>query len=127
MYSARILPLNDHDRDVVARDLDIERPSQRPSIVKRIFRALSRFLTAVLLGIGATLAGQSYGDEAKEMVRTRAPSLAWLLPVPSTNLPAAPATSPASAQQLEAMARNLAVMRLSLEQLAAKQEQMANN
>jgi hypothetical protein len=41
--------------------------------------------------------------------------------------PAAAATSPASAQQLEAMARNLAVVRRSVEQLAAKQEQMAQN
>ena len=127
MYSSRVLPLNDQGRDVVARDLDAEHPSNGPSIGRRIFRTLSRFITAVLLGVGATLAWQSHGDEAKEMVRTRAPSLAWLLPISSTKSPVAVTNSPDSAPQLEAMARNLAVMRLSLEQLAAKQDQIANN
>jgi hypothetical protein len=51
-------------------------------------------------------------------------------PAPATQTvpaPAAAATSPASAPQLEAMARDLAVVRRSVEQLAAKQEQMAHD
>ena len=122
----------------------------RPSIGRRMFRAIARFFIAVLIGVGATLAWQSYGDEAKEMVRTRIPSVAWLLPVSTTKsppngqvsaqdealpqsapvtqtpAPTAAATSP-ELMQLEPMARDLAVMRRSLEQLAAKQEQMAQN
>jgi hypothetical protein len=122
----------------------------RPSISRRMFRALVRFSIAVLIGVGATLAWQSYGDEGKEMVSTWIPSVAWLLPVSTTksspnglmlaqdaapppsasvtqtSAPIAAATSPESVQ-LEPMARDLAVMRRSLEQLAAKQEQMAQN
>ena len=122
----------------------------RPSIGRRMFRALVRFFIAAVIGVGATLAWQSYGDEAKEMVRTWIPSVAWLLPVSTTKsppngqvsaqdaalpqstpvtqtpAPTAAATSP-ELVQLEPMARDLAVMRRSLEQLAAKQEQMAQN
>jgi hypothetical protein len=107
----------------------------RPSIGRRMFR----LLVAALIGVGATLAWQSYGDEAKEAVRTWAPSLAWLLPVSTVGqssaqdaslprpIPAAAATSAEVVQQLEPMARDLAALRRSLEQLAAKQEQMAQN
>ena len=123
--------------------------SDRPSIGRRIFRALAHFFIVVLIVVGATLAWQSYGDEAKEMVRTWAPSLAWLLPVsttksppdgqvsaqdaalpqsaPVTQTPAAAVTSPELVRQLEPMTRDLAVVRRSLEQLAAKQEQMAQS
>ena len=89
----------------------------RPSISRRMFRALVRFSIAVLIGVGATLAWQSYGDEAREAVRNWAPSLVWLLP----------ATTPKSMQQLEPITRDLAAVRSSLEQLAVKQEQMAQN
>jgi hypothetical protein len=115
---------------------------------------MARFLLAVLIGIGATLAWQTYGDEAKqivgpwatEMVRSRAPSLWANAPASATGSgqvstddaavaqPAsvldAAATPPRAAasldvaQQLEAMARDLAVVRGSIEQLAAKQEQI---
>ena len=37
----------------------------RPPIGKRMLRALIRFSIAVLIGVGATLGWQSYGDEAK--------------------------------------------------------------
>jgi hypothetical protein len=122
--------------------------SDGPSIGGRIFRTLARFFIAVLIGVGATLAWQSHGDDAKQIVRTWAPSLGWLLPVSTTTSPpdgpvsaqdaalpqSAPVTqrpAPASAvelvQQLEPITRDLTVVRRSLEQLAAKQEQMAQN
>ena len=115
---------------------------------------MARFLLAVLIGIGATLAWQTYGDEAKqivgpwatEMVRSRAPSLgqrssesatgsgqvstddaAVAQPASVLDAAATPPRAAASldvAQQLEAMARDLAVVRGSIEQLAAKQEQI---
>ena len=100
--------------------------SDRPSVGRRIFRAVSRFLIVVLIGVGGTLAWQSYGDAAREMVLARAPTLAWLLSV-STKPPAGTATSPHPVQQLEPLASNLDVMRRSLERLAAKQDQMAQN
>jgi len=101
--------------------------SDRPSIGRRIFRTLTRFFIAVLIGIGATLAWQSHGDAARDMVVARAPSLAWLLSVSTTKSPAMAATAPDPAQQLEPLASNLDVVRRSVEQLAAKQEQMAQN
>jgi hypothetical protein len=101
--------------------------SDRPSIGRRIFRTLARFIIAVLIGIGATLAWQSHSDAAREMVVARAPSLGWLLSVSTTKSPAVAATAPDPVQQLEPLASNLDVVRRSVEQLAAKQEQMAQN
>ena len=56
-----------------------------------------------------------------------APSLAWLLSVSTTKSSAVTATSPDPMQQLEPLASNLDVVRRSVEQLAAKQDQMAQN
>jgi hypothetical protein len=99
----------------------------RPSIGRRIFRTLTRFSIAVLIGVGATLGWQSYGDEAKEMLVARAPTLAWVLSVSTTTSPDVAATSTDPMQQLAPLASSLDVVRRSVEQLAAKQEQMAQN
>ena len=103
---------------------------------------------AVLIGVGATLAWQSTVTKQGRWSARRDSSLAWL-PVSTTKLtpngqvstrcgtsaigaghsdisPTAAATTPEFAQ-LEPMARDLAAMRRSLEQLAVKQEQMAQN
>src|SRR5260370_1353869 len=101
--------------------------SYRPSIGRRIFRTLTRFLIAVLIGIGATLAWQSHGDAARDMVVARAPSLGWLLSVSTTKSAAGAVTAPDPMPQLEPLASNLDVVRRSVEQLAAKQEQMAQS
>ena len=101
--------------------------SGRPSIGKRMFRTLVRFSIAVLIGVGATLGWQSYGDAAKEMLVARAPTLAWVLSVSTTKSPVVAATSTDPMQQLAPLASNLDVVRRSVEQLAAKQEQMAQN
>ena len=101
--------------------------SDRPSIGRRIFRTLTRFIIAVLIGIGATLAWQSHGDAAREMVVARAPSLGWLLSVSTTKSPAVAATAPDPLPQLVPLASNIDAVRRSVEQLAAKQEQMAQN
>jgi hypothetical protein len=101
--------------------------SDRPPVGRRIFRTLARFFIAVLIGVGGTLAWQSYGDAARETVIVRAPTLAWLLSVSTTKSPAVAATSPAPVQQLEPLASNLDLVRRSVEQLAAKQDQLAQN
>jgi len=79
-----------------------------------------------LIGVGATLAWQSYGGEA---VRTWAPSLSWLLPASTTEPPAPAVTSTELQQQLQQqlkpMAIDLALVRRSEEQLAANQDQLA--
>ena len=101
--------------------------SGRPSIGRRIVRGLTRFSITVLIGVGATLGWQSYGNAAKEMVVARAPTLAWLLSISTAKSPVVAATSPGPVQQLEPLASNLDVVRRSVDQLAAKQEQMVQN
>jgi uncharacterized iron-regulated membrane protein len=140
MYSNKRPPLYDEfpHRDVDASDPDTERASSnrvhrltpdsayrssgfkntrfrsdRPSITRRIIRVLGRFSVAVLIGVGATLAWQSYGGE---MVRTWAPSLGWLVPAsPSAELQS----------QLKPVALDLAIMKRSVQQLASNQDQLA--
>jgi hypothetical protein len=99
----------------------------RPSLGRRLFRGLARFTIAVLIGVGATLGWQSYGDEAREMLIAQAPALGLLLPVPTTRSPVAVSAYADPARQLAPMASTLDAVRRSVEQLAAKQEQMAQN
>ena len=101
--------------------------SDRPSVGRRIFRTLTRFFIAVFIGVGGTLAWQSHGDSAKEMVIARVPALAWLLSVSMTKSPAVTATSLDPMQQLEPLASNLDVVRRNVEEVATKQDQMAQN
>ena len=124
--------------------------SDRPSFKGRIFRGLTRVLVPVLIGIAATLAWQSYGNEAKEMLRALAPSLGSPLPVSTksasdsvvsgqnalvpqpapvaqTGEATAALTPQELAQQLEPVVRDLAVVRQSLDQFAAKQDQIVQN
>jgi hypothetical protein len=151
MYSTKSPPLNDEysERDVEASDLDAERASSnrvhrlrrgtafrssdfknaqfrsgRPSIARRVTRGRAGYVFAVLIGVGGTLAWQSYGDEAKEMLRTWAPSLGWLIPV-STEAPAPAVTSAELQEKLKPLALDVAIVRRSVEQLASNQDQLA--
>lgn len=99
----------------------------RPSFGRRMFRSIARFSLAVLIGVGATLGWQSYGDVAGEMLVARAPVLAWLVSVSTAKSPIVAATSTGRMQQLEPLASNLDVVRRSVDQLAAKQDQMAQS
>ena len=98
---------------------------ERPSIGRRMFRSITRFTVAVLVGVGATLGWQSYGDVAGEMLAERAPTLAWMMSMSATKSPIAAKTSTSQTQQIEPLASNLDAMRLSVDQLSAKQDQMA--
>jgi len=99
--------------------------SDRPSIGRRMLRSITRFTVAVLIGVGATLGWQSYGDVAGEMLVGRAPTLAWLMSTSTTKPPIAAKTSTSQAPQIEPLASNLDAVRLSVDQLSAKQDQMA--
>jgi hypothetical protein len=44
---------------------------------KRGSRRFGRYLAAILIGVAATLAWQSYGKSAKQIIATRAPELGW--------------------------------------------------
>jgi hypothetical protein len=104
-------------------------PSIRPSRRKRALRALTRFLITLCIGVAATLAWQSYGDAAREMIAKSSPQLSWLAPQAAAvqtppNMVASAGPSPQ--QQLKAMSFGIAAMRQSVDQLAAAQNQMTN-
>src|SRR6266566_951875 len=89
-------------------------PSKRPSLGKRVSRALARFLVTFCIGVAATLAWLSYGDAAREMIASSSPQLGWLAPHPapaqtSPNMiaPAAPADPSLVQQQLNAISLGL--------------------
>ena len=132
-----------YDRLVVIEDEVKKRGSRRS-------RGFRRYLVAILIGVAATLAWQSYGESAKQVIATRAPELGWspqakqmiatsiqwvgwtkppvgpekqALPVAQT-APTIPSLDPAQVQQ---MAQNLAAMKQTVEQLAGGQDQMARD
>ena len=101
---------------------------ERRSIGRRMSHAVGRFTIAVLIGIAGTLAWQSHGEEAVEIVRTEVPSLAWLLPVSTAKPPPddqGSTTAAVSSPQLERLELSLLVVRRSLEQLALMVEQLS--
>jgi hypothetical protein len=113
--------------DATLRPADLKNdrfPSKRP-LAKRASRALARFVITFCIGVAATLAWQSYGDAAREMIASSSPQLGWLAPQtapvvqtpPDMIAPAVPATLSSDRQQLNAMGQ-------SIDQLAAGQEQM---
>src|SRR6266481_1636268 len=100
-------------------ELDLIR-SVRSSRVKRALLAVTGFLLAICIGIGATLAWQSYGDKVRGMIANLSPQFAWLAPqaVPVADAVPAPSAS-ASPEQLVAISRSLAAVRQSVDKLAA--------
>ena len=109
------------------------RPS-RDAIIQRPSRGLGRFLIIFCTGVAATLAWQSYGDAAREMIANSYPQLSWLAPQaaplaqPASDTPApAPSAIPSpEQQQIKEMSLAFATMRQSVDQLAAGQQQMAD-
>ena len=105
----------------------------RPSLGKRTSRTLTRFLITFCIGVAATLAWQSYGDAARQMIANLYPQLGWLAPqatplaqtAPNMIAQAAPAALSPELLQLKAMAASVAAVRQSVDQLAAGQQQMA--
>jgi hypothetical protein len=136
-----------HQPDVAALQPDLARPgldpmegssvgAMGPSLGGRASRGLARFLIIFSIGIGATLAWQSYGDAARAMLANSSPQLGWLAPqtappaqtTPSMVMPPAADTASSDLQQLTAA---VASMRQSVDQLAAQlaagQQQVADN
>jgi hypothetical protein len=125
--------------DFGPRDLDAERDLRvqrvrrplrqgaikRASIGSRIARSVIRFVAAILIGVGLTLAWQSHADDLTEIVTNWAPSLASLLPSQAPKKSAEPTIAPEMAQQIKLMAIDLAIVRRNVGQLAANQDQFA--
>jgi hypothetical protein len=64
--------------------------TERPAPGRRASRSLARFLVTACMGVVATLAWQSYGGAARQMIASSAPQLGWLLPQPAMNPPSGP-------------------------------------
>jgi len=82
----RIAPQDDLHSGFTSR-LD-EEASERKAIHDRLVaiesqtkrrgsRGFARFLLAICIGVAGTLAWQSYGESAKQIIATRAPELGW--------------------------------------------------
>jgi hypothetical protein len=115
----------------------------RPSLGKRASRGLVRFLIVFSIGVGATLAWQSYGDAARAMIATSWPQLASLAPEPTPAPEQTAAASQATAslelqqlkedlaqlkqeiQQLKEIPAALASLQQSVDRLAGSQQQIA--
>jgi hypothetical protein len=98
-----------------------ESQSQKPSLRKRASRAITRFLTTFCIGVAATLAWQSYGDAAREIIASSYPQLGWLAPQAEPNHPdtielVAPVAVSVDQQQLSL---DLDAVRQSVDRIAA--------
>ena len=114
---------------------------------KRGSRRFTRYLIAILIGVAATLAWQSYGESAKQIIATRAPELGWSPETkqmiatsiqwigwtkpsagPEKQVPSVTQTEPTTpsfAAGQQQMTQDLAALRQTVEQLAGGQDQMA--
>jgi hypothetical protein len=117
--------------DAMIHPTDLDRIPKRRSFGRRALHGLARFVIVFCIGGGATLAWQSYGDTAREMIANSSPQLTWLAPqtaalaqtVPTASAPTTPATN---VPQLTTMSLDLAAMRQGMDQLAVRQQQVAD-
>ena len=105
--------------------------SKQPSLGKRAWRALARFLITFCIAVAGTLAWQSYGVTARQKIASLFPRLDWLAPqaapvaqtTPEMIVPAAPAAPSFDQKQLSAMSLDLSAVRQTVDLLAASHEQ----
>ena len=123
-------------RAIYSRLVAIEKEMKR-----RGSRTFTRYLVAILIGVAATLALQSYGDAAKRVVATSAPKLAWspeakqmiaswVQQLGWTKSPAssetrtAPTTPSLVAEKVQQTAQILVAVQGTVQELAAGQKQV---
>jgi hypothetical protein len=94
--------------------------SDKSPTSRRVARSVALFLFAVLVGVGGTLACQSYRDEITQVF----PPLGWLFPVSTMKAPAPAVTTADLQEQLKPVAIDLALVRRSIEQLTSNQDQL---
>jgi hypothetical protein len=133
------------DHEASERQVNYDRSIEK-KMKRRSSRGFTRYLVAVLIGVAATLAWQSYSDVAKKMIATRAPELGsspeakqmiaswiellgWTKPLaveskaapvaqtaPETIAQKAPAVPSIDPAQIQQIARDLATLRQTVEQ-----------
>jgi hypothetical protein len=102
-------------------------PNRQPPVRKRASRALARSLMTFCIGVAATLAWQSYGDAARQIIANLYPQLRWLAPHAEPAPETTALVAPAFDQQLNTMSLNFDAVRQSLDRIAAGQEQIARS
>src|SRR5260370_992829 len=93
------------------------------SLVKRTLLTLVRLLITFCIGVTATLAWQSYGDAAREMIANSYPQLGWLAPqtepvAHNASDVIAPAPPSPDQQRSNVTSLDLDAMRQSIDQIA---------
>jgi hypothetical protein len=110
-------------------------PNGKPSLRKRASRALARFLITFCIGVAATLAWQSYGDAARELIVNSYPQLGWLAPQAAPTAHSAPgivglaaqaAPSP-DQQRLNAISLDLEAIRQNVDRIATSRDQITRS
>jgi hypothetical protein len=97
-----------------------------PKLGRRASRAFARFLVIFLIGGGAALAWQAYGDAARAMLASSSPQLGWLAPVTAPvaqttpDVVAPPAAETTASPDLQQFAAALTSVRQGVDQLAAQ-------
>jgi hypothetical protein len=122
-------------RSEFSADFRAGEPSGEPPAPRRR-GSFTRFLITFCIGVGATLAWQSYGDTAREMIANASPQLGWLAPAAAPvgqdpadtaapGEPAAPAAPASDQQQLSAVSLDLDAMKQGVDRIATNQEQIS--
>jgi hypothetical protein len=133
------------DREVLERNAIYDRLVAIENRMKRrSSRRFGRYLIAICVGVAGTLAWQSYGDAAKQVIATRAPELGWspqakqmiaswtvgwMKPPAEKTAPEAVASSKAppvpaiDSAQVQQIAQSLAALRETVGQIAASEDQ----
>ena len=136
----------DLDHEASEREANYDLSTDK-KMTRRGSRGFTRYLVAILIGVAATLAWQSYGEAAKQMFAAKAPELGWSPETkqmiansiqwlgwtkpsasPERQPPPVAQTAPAAAsidpEKVQQMARDLATLRQTVEQLAAGLDQV---
>jgi hypothetical protein len=134
-FSEGSLPIKPSVEAPVIRPTDLrsdQSAKRRQSLGMRVPLALARFLITFCVGVAATLAWQSYGDAAREMIANSSPQLGWLAPqsasvaqgAPDSIAPAASPASAADPQPFNPVSVDLDAVRQSVDRIVAGQEQI---
>jgi hypothetical protein len=89
-------------------------PTHRPALGRHTSRSFAGFLVAACVGVAATLAWQSYGGAARQMIANSAPQLSWLLLSP-------PAMNPPSDREIAVEQESPPALQASEPQAASAQ------
>jgi hypothetical protein len=125
------MPTNSTLGRVRPPDWAAESPVGRPALRKQSSPGFARVLIAFCIGIAATLAWQSYGDTARDIIVRRYPQLAWLTPQVPVMLPSpatiVPPIASSDSGELQTMSLGLAAVRQRVDQLTASQDKIARD